>query len=78
MRRQFKRERRKAALVFAQAYTVEPDGGGGHHSLEVHKDAAAARTGGQAEAAAIDGDKLVGFLVEAVPGSCAAGVAVGL
>src|ERR1035438_2442697 len=67
MRREFKRERRVASLVFTQTHAVEPDGGGGHHSFKVDEDTLVAGGGGQAEAAAINGDELVGFLVEAVP-----------
>ena len=68
VRRKFKREGREATLVFAQAHAVQPDGGGGHHAFKVDEDTLAARGGGQAEAAAIDGDELIGFFVDAVPG----------
>ncbi len=68
MRRELKGKGRKSALVLAQADAVEPDRGGGHDAFKVDKDTPAAGFGGQAEAAAIDGDKLVGLLVEAVPG----------
>ena len=71
---EFEGEGREAALVFAEARAVDPDRGGGHYAFEVDEDALAARFGGQLEAAAIDRDELIGFLVEAVPGQRDVGV----
>ena len=65
--RKFKRKGREASLVLAESHAVDPNGGGSHDSFKIDKDALAAGRGRQTEAAAIDGDKLVGFLIEAVP-----------
>jgi hypothetical protein len=68
---------REASLVFAQEHAVQPDSGGGHHPFKVDEDALAAGGGGQAEMAAIDGDELIGFFVEAVPRHAEIGVGHG-
>src|SRR5205814_646185 len=49
MRREVERERRVTSLVFPQTRTVDPDGRGGHYSLEVHRNVLATRLGGQLE-----------------------------
>ena len=74
VRRQVERERRVSALVLAEALAVDPDGGGGHHAFEIDEDALAPGFGWKLEAAAIGGDELVVFVVEAVPGQSDVGV----
>ncbi len=74
MRREVEGEGRVAALVFAEAHAVDPDGGGGHHAFKIHENALAVRFRRQLEAAAIDGDELIGLVVEAVPGQADIGV----
>jgi hypothetical protein len=52
----------------AEPHDTDPDRGGGHDTLEVDENVAASRFGRQFEAPAVNGDKLIGFVVEAVPG----------
>src|SRR5580658_677672 len=68
VRRQIKRKRRIAALVFAEAYSIDPNGRCRHHSFKVDENALAARFRGQTKTPAINGHKLVLLFVEAVPG----------
>ena len=74
MRSEFERKRRVAAFVFAEADAIDPHGGGGHDAFKVDEDVFALRFGRQREAAAIDGNEFVGFVVEAVPGQIDIGV----
>ena len=74
VRRQVERKRRVAAFVLAETHAVDPDRGGGHHAFEIDEHVLAAASGGQLEAAPIDGDEFVGLVVEAVPGQADIGV----
>ncbi len=65
--RELERKRRVAALVFAEALAVEPHGARRHGAVEVHEDVLAAGLRRNAEVAAVGGDELRAFLVEAVP-----------
>ena len=64
----------EAAAVLAEFGAVEVDGRGGHDAFKVDKDAFAAGVCGDVQGAAVEGDELVVFLVEAVPGEADVGV----
>src|SRR6185369_17369010 len=74
VRRQVKRERRVAAPVFAETLAVDPHGGGGHGTFEVHENAVAACLGRELEAAAVAGNELITLFIKAVPGQPNVGV----
>ena len=67
MRCEFKGEGSESPPVFAQTDAIDPHGRGGHHALEIDKDALSRSAARELETAAIGGDKAVIVLVEAVP-----------
>src|SRR5271154_2121266 len=74
VRSELETERSVAALVFAEFGAVDPDGRGGHRAFEVYEDTPALSFGGELEAAAIDGNELIGLVVEAMPRQLDVGV----
>ena len=69
-----KGKRSVAALVLAQVHTVDPDCGRGHYAFKINEDVLALRLDRQTETPAVEGNELIRFVVEAVPGQANIGV----